>query len=340
MPLAAIDRTGYHYVLNMASLLEFDYPDSAWNLAVEPFLHGDPFCCRTEWQLSFHEAFAPHRKTYTANQNGSVISFAAHTKKGQLPQFEPIECSWLFGCPLLGNDALPLLAELIAQHPKATVLISGMDVNSALTRKVITSFGTRYDVLHIASDSACRASLDGGIDGYLARRSAKLRRGVRHSQRKAKDRGVYFERHAPNNHANADAVYARILAVESRSWKGIRNVGMNKPPSSNFYALMLRRMATGSAGRVIFARHEDTDVGFIFGGLCGPNPQGNIYRGQQFSFVEDWRTASLGNLLQLEQLTWLCEEGVARYDMGPAMEYKHHWTEQQARLDAIALRPC
>jgi hypothetical protein len=324
----------------MASLLEFDYPDSAWNLAVEPFVHGDPFCCRTEWQLSFHEAFAPDRKTYTREHNGSLISFAAHTKKGQSPQFEPIECSWLFGCPLLGKDALPLLAELIAQHPKATVLISGMDVNSALTRKIITTFGMRHDVLHIASDSACRASLDGGIDGYLGRRSAKTRRGVRHAQRKAKDCGVYFERHAPENDADADQVYARILAVEGKSWKGIRNVGMNKPPSSNFYALMLRRMAAGSAGRVIFARHEDTDVGFIFGGLCGPNPQGNIYRGQQFSFVEDWRTASLGNLLQLEQLTWLCEEGVARYDMGPAMEYKHHWTEQQARLDAIALRPC
>src|SRR5690606_37041066 len=133
--------------------------------------------------------------------------------------------------------------------------------------------------------------------------------------------------------------YARMLAIEARSWKGISRCGINKPPSRQFYALMLQRMAASRCGRVMFACHEDQDIGYIFGGLCGPGTEGNVYRGQQFSFADDWRAASLGNLLQLEQLRWLCEEQVARYDMGPLMDYKRHWTESQARIDAIALRP-
>ena len=74
-------------------------------------------------------------------------------------------------------------------------------------------------------------------------------------------------------------------------------------------------------------------------GLCGADPNDSIYRGQQFSFDDEWRSASLGSLLQMQQLQWLCEEGVARYDMGPVMQYKHHWAEMQVRFDAIALRP-
>ena len=89
----------------------------------------------------------------------------------------------------------------------------------------------------------------------------------------------------------------------------------------------------------MFAKHDAIDIGFIFGGLCGAKAAGNVYRGQQFSFADNWRKASLGNVLQLEQLRWLCEEQVARYDMGPLMDYKHHWTETEARIDAISMRP-
>jgi len=323
----------------MASLLEFDHPESAWNRAVDNLAHGDPFCCRTEWQLSFHEAFAPHRETYVAAQNGSVISFALHKQANANPLIEPIEASWLFGCPLLGPDALEMLADMLEAEPHATVLLSGMDVNSALTRELVAAFGSRYDVLHVASETACRASLHGGLDSYLSRRSAKHRRGVRNAQRRASERGVYFQRHCPSNPTEADQAYDRILAIENSSWKGLKRRGINKPPSRQFYSLMLRRMAKSSCGRVMFACHDGQDIGYIFGGLCGPGTEGNVYRGQQFSFANDWRTASLGNLLQLEQLRWLCEEHVARYDMGPVMDYKHHWTESLARIDAIALRP-
>jgi CelD/BcsL family acetyltransferase involved in cellulose biosynthesis len=323
----------------MASLLDFDHPDSVWNRAVDIMTHGDPFCCRTEWQLSFHEAFTPNRDLCIAAHEGSLISFALHPKTSARPWLKPVESNWQFGCPLLGPNSVQMLAKLLESHAKASVILSGMDTESPIVPILIKAFGARYDLLHNGRTMACRASLDGGLDGYLSRRSAKTRRGVRNAARKIHGRGVTFERHQPTTQAEASAVYARIVAVEDRSWKGLGNCGMTKPPSLQFYSAMLRRMAVSGCGRVMFACHDGNDIGFIFGGLCGPEPQGNVYRGQQFSFTEDWRTASLGNVLQLEQLRWLCDEGVSRYDMGPAMDYKHHWTESQARLDSIVLRP-
>ena len=58
---------------------------------------------------------------------------------------------------------------------------------------------------------------------------------------------------------------------------------------------------------------------------------------QQFSFDEDWRRHSIGNLLQYEQVKWLCEEGFAGYDMGPVMDYKFHWTEQCLSLQSVMM---
>lgn len=128
-----------------------------------------------------------------------------------------------------------------------------------------------------------------------------------------------------------------MLAVEKQSWKGIGHCGMAEPPSSRFYSILLAALARTGDARVIFARHEDQDIGFIFGGMAG-----NIYRGQQFSFADSWRSFSIGNLLQQEKIRWLCEDGALRYDMGPIsgprMGYKSHWTESTVTLHTLLLR--
>ena len=101
---------------------------------------------------------------------------------------------------------------------------------------------------------------------------------------------------------------------------------------------MIRRLAVRGAARVMFARHEGRDIGFIFGGMLGP-----CYRGQQFSYDAAWKDLSIGNLLQVEQVRWLCEEGAVRYDMGTAsgeaMAYKRHWTEMHPVSQTWFLRP-
>lgn len=314
-------------------MIEHDHADSTWNRAVRADEHGDPFCCRTEWQLSFQDAIAPNRLLQVRAEDDSAIAFARRQRDG-LTILEPIDNSWMFGSTLIGPNAVPMLAELIARTPGCVAVLSGLITGGARVRELLRAFSEKYELLLVGGETACSASLDGGLDGYLSRRSPKLRRGVRSAARRAAARGVRYERHAPATEAECDAVYARVLQVEQRSWKGIGRCGMAESPSREFYRLMLRRLCAARGGRVMFATHDGEDIGFILGCLGS-----GVYRGQQFSFIDTWRRESIGNLLQLEQLRWLCEEGVARYDMGPMMDYKRSWTETHQRFDAIAMRP-
>lgn len=191
-----------------------------------------------------------------------------------------------------------------------------------------------YEIYRIKTVNVCSASLDGGLDGFLSRRSRLLRRRLRQATRRARDAGVEYERSTPQSPAEAAAAFERMLGVERTSWKGLERRGMDDRYSRLFYSAMMRRLAVSSSGRVIFARAGERDVGFIFGGLAG-----TIYRGQQFSYADDWAPFSIGNLLQQEQIAWLAEDNVVTYDMGPLMDYKHHWTETRIGMEVLLLRP-
>ena len=322
-------------------ILELDHPGSSWNQAAMQTPQADPFCCRTEWQLSFHEAMAPARELFLREVPGSLIAFAVHqgTHNGSL--LVPVESSWLFGCPLLGPDADEILDDALGELDSGStsesgtpvVVISGLQPRGRLHRRIVARFGARFDFIKTGSDILCGASLDGGLDGFLSRRSGTHRRGLRKQALRAGRAGVTFERHVPRNAEEVAKIYARMLAVEESSWKGVGSCGMTVQPSRDYYDCMLRRLAVSENGRVMFARHADRDIGFIFGGLAG-----KVYRGQQFSYADEWKNASIGNLLQLEQIRWLCEEGMIRYDMGPLMGYKHHWTENRTVIETRVLK--
>lgn len=324
--------------LRLAGFSSLDQPDSLLNRIAAATPQADPFCCRSEWQFSFHEAFSPERALHFRECAGSLLAVAErqHPRVGTV--IEPIESSWLFGCPLLGPDSVALLASFLreAEHQLAPpfVLLSGLLPGSKQLRSVAGTFSRRFEVVKLAPAILRSASLAGGVDGFLSRRSPRFRHNLRRAARRSGERGVYFERARPCSVAEAETVYARMLSVEEASWKGIGRCGMAEPPSRDFYRLMLRRLSASGSGRVIFARQAERDIGFVFGGLAGPH-----YRGQQFSYREEWHAFSIGNLLQQEQIQWLCEDGVERYDMGPRMEYKLHWAELELRSEARLLRP-
>lgn len=315
---------------------ELDGPDSVWNALAAAEDVGDPFCRRTEWQWSYHESFASKRALFFRRVDDSMVGFAerSHPQVGAL--LEPIEASWMFGCPLLGEHAIELarrlqLERMLETGERRMVGISGLEPGGPLERRLLRELPHR-GVWKIAEETFCCASLDGGLDGFLSRRSAKLRKNLRQAQRRADGLGLRFDRHVPRTSREADAVYRRMLAVEETSWKGIAREGMNVGGSKTFYRRMLRRLARAASGRVVFARVDDRDVGFIFGGMAG-----KVYRGQQFSYAEDWSRHSIGNLLQVAKVGWLCEEGAVRYDMGPHMPYKVHWTELHTHWHTLLL---
>ncbi|WP_291441024.1 GNAT family N-acetyltransferase [Desulfovibrio sp.] len=309
-----------------------------WQRAALYSGQADPFCCLPAWQLSFHEVFAPERQLMVWHEPGrvvdSVLVLAEQVFSAESVLLTPIDTLWFFSSPLLGPHAVDMLARAMSDlaamyHPYfPRIVISGLQPGGATPRRLLQTFGRSFDFFMHSETVQCAASLDGGLDGFLSRRSANHRAKLAKGSRRAGERGIVCERHVPASADEARTVLARMLAVEEESWKGQGQCGMTEEPARSFYAAMLRRLAPARAARVMFARHEGRDVGFIFGGMAG-----GIYRGQQFSYDRNWKDAGIGNLLQLEQVAWLCEEHASRYDMGPVtgprMGYKAHWTEKR-----------
>lgn len=320
------------------TVAEQDAPDSAWNRAAMAVEHGDPLCCRTEWQLSawetMHRGFVPE----IVLGDGAALAFAWARSDRLGRMLVPFEASWLFGCPLLGPGAVDLLArrldELRRAGERPAVLVAGLDPDGDILRQLLAATAASHEAFADEPRPQCVASLAGGLDGFLARRTASFRRRVRPAWRRARELGVAFERCVPVDAPAARAVYARMCAVEERSWKGLGDCGMTSGASLPFYGRMLERLAVGGLARVVFAVHDGRDVGFIFGGCAG-----GVYRGQQFSYDEAWAARSLGNVLQLEQIAWLAEEGARRYDLGPLMPYKLRWSDRQIDLQTRVLAP-
>ncbi len=315
-----------------------------WNEVASRSGRPDPFCCTPAWQMAFHDAFSPSRRLLLHVEEGNVLAFAEMALSSGRPCLVPLESHWLSGCPLLGPDAEELFAWTCALLPRVygntapAFLISGLEKDAPLLVNIQKRFETFFRFLPQPVLLQRSASLEGGMDGYLSRRSANFRAKMKKARRRADAGGVLFERFLPSTPEEADAVYARMLAVEEKSWKGRGHCGMTETPSRQFYHAMIRRLALYRGGRVMFAVHDGTDIGFIFGGMAGP-----YYRGQQFSYDAAWKSFSIGDLLQMEQLGWLCEENAIRYDMGmsdiPAMAYKTRWAEKEQALTAWLLLP-
>jgi hypothetical protein len=308
-------------------LLTSSVPDdgellSKWNKVALSTGQADPFCCLPSWQLSFHDAFSPQRRLLIKECSNNVIAFAEKVFSPESIYLTPIEPLWFFGNPLLGRYSVEVFLDTLVdiEHFYSPIfpriMISGIRPNGTLYRRLREHFDEKFNFILHSSGIQCASSLEGGLDGFLSRRSSNHRRHLKKQGKKVLGNDISFERNSPASNQEAEEVYSRMISVELASWKGIEQCGMAEPQSNEFYGIMMKRLAFSKSARVIFAKHEEKDIGFIFGGMAG-----STYRGQQFSYDEEWRSASIGNMMQLEQIKWLCEEGAKRYDMGPLLGY-------------------
>jgi hypothetical protein len=316
----------------------FERPDSILNRLATTEALADPMCSRSEWIFSFHEAVTPQKKLFLRSNDTSVLAFSSWVHPIIGPLLEPVEAHWFFAAPLMGPDCISLLDDLL-QEPEQRrrrpyVAISGLQPDGALLENLLLLMGADHEVGCLEPIVFRSASLKDGCDGFLSRRSGKFRKNLRLAQKRAKDDGITFERCLPKSDEAANFAYDRMLAIEARSWKGLENCGMCEEPYSTFYRLVYKRMCRSGTARAMFARREGEDIGFVMGGVNGVH-----YRGQQFSYRLDWAEHSVGNLLQWEQIQWLCEEKIARYDMGSVLDYKLHWTELELRSHTLIWRP-
>jgi Acetyltransferase (GNAT) domain len=298
---------------------DFEKEIAAYDALVRESDGIDRFCSSSDWVLAARDAWAPGAPTYLARGAHGYALFLRRTERNGASLLTGFDTEWGFASPLVGHDGVAKeLATAIETEPWHVILLPGIVPGSRLMRAVVASF-RRHEVRLGPTLTRWAASLEGGLDGYLSRREGKLRSNVRRAAKRARAEGIAFER---------GGTLARAVAVERRSWKGLAGTGLIVPEMRAFYDALLARL--GDRARMVFARKDGEDVGYIMGGV-----RDGTYRGFQFSYDERFAHVSLGGLLQVEQIAALAAEGVTTYDMGIDLPYKRRWAD--GPVDTVTL---
>jgi len=278
----------------------------------------------------------PPRAPFTFRGSSGYFAAMRGVHPAGFPYIEPIELAWGLASPLIGRDSVALVEEVVpllaSRRDWQLAILAGMTVTGPQRRALDATLPARWERRRGQPTLRHVASLEGGLDGFVSRRSRELRKALRRSQRAAAEIGLTFESVRVADPREAPALYARVQAVEARSWKSREGVGIHVGPMRAFYGAMLPRLCELGQQRTIFARAADRDVGYILGAVMGGE-----YRGLQFSYDDDHAQLGIGGLLQLEQVGELSAEGVMRYDLGTEMDYKRRWAEDTMETEMLVL---
>lgn len=295
----------------------------------------DRFCSSSIWTVPALEAFRPEaHELFVGSTDRASVALVAAGGQGVGRFLAPLESAWGLASPVVGltvDDAADALVDVLNRHPAERVaIILGVDIvlATAIARRMQGAARVRLldrTVRHIAS-------LDGGVDGFLGRRSRKFRAGLRRSRRLVDAAGISFDRYSLERAEDVDAIYPTVVAMEARSWKSLAGNGAARGPMVHFTRGVLQRAASVDRAVLLLARVDGDVVGYIHGALVDGG-----FRGLQMSFEPELARLSLGNQLQLQMIHWLSELGATRYDLGSQLPYKRRWAEEEFETTGIAI---
>ena len=296
----------------------------------------DRFCSSSAWILAAANALMPPRAPFAFRGASGYFAAMRGVHPAGFPYIEPVELAWGLAAPLIGRDPVALaedvVAMLAARRDWQLTILAGLTADGPQRQALERALPPRWERRRGTPTLRHVASLDGGVDGFLSRRSRELRKSLRKSLRAATQAGVTFEAVRLASAGDASALYARIQQVEAASWKARDGVGISAGPMRTFYELMLPRLCAKGQQRTLFARAGDRDVGYIFGAVF----EGE-YRGLQFSYDDGQADLGIGGLLQFHQIVELCRDGVTRYDLGTEMDYKRRWAEELMETEMLVV---
>lgn len=295
----------------------------------------DRFCSSSAWILAAAAALMPPRAAFSFRGSAGYFAAARGVHPAGFPYIEPIELAWGLAAPMIGRDPVALAEEIVPvladRRDWQLAILAGMTADGPQRRALEHALPARWERRRGTPTLRHVASLEGGLDGFLSRRSRELRKTIRKSLRKAAELAITFEAvRAPPG--EADALYDRIQQIEARSWKARESVGISAGAMRAFYQHMLPRLCQRGQQRTLFARMHERDIGYILGAVFDGE-----YRGLQFSYDDDVSHVGLGGLLQYQQIVALAEEGIGRYDLGTEMDYKRRWAEDVMETEMLVL---
>ena len=297
----------------------------------------DRFCSASHWILPAHGTVSAEGSpwVFRCDEGWIVLAIRHHRLHGRM--IGPLETMWGFGCPFAGPDPTKLtqrFGEHLLEHREAwdSILLHGLPIGTGVVAGLRACLARTLRLGIQPTTLRNVASLEGGLDGYLSRRTRQRRKALRRSERLAGESGIALELH---RHGDAHALYGRIQAIELRSWKGRQGVGIEAGRMKAFYERMLPRLERRGRLRLVFATQEGRDVAYCLAGVFG-----GTLRGLQQSYDPELARLSLGPLCQLHLLQAVCEDGDAhRYDLGMDKDYKHQWAESRVRTFSLFGKP-
>jgi hypothetical protein len=324
-------------IVSLMDLLSFEDLDAErqhYDEAVSSAKAIDHFCSSSLWVLPAIRHLMAPSEPLIARSDGAFVAMARSGEAEDRLLLHPLEAMWGLPCPLVGADpdgVVDLFLEACETTEWSVALVTGLVPGSRLSQRLAITAGRRFALQRGPITRRYVGDLSRGVDEYLKRRSSGFRANLRKADRRADRRGIRFE---VADEDDAESTFDRILAVEKRSWKGLRYVGIDREPMCSFYRDMNRRLVESGLRRLIFARHEGDDVAYIFGALFG-----DTYRGLQFSFDQRYASLSLGNLCQLAEIRRLVAQGIPRYDLGTEVQYKKRWGDEVFATMSLVLHP-
>lgn len=331
----------------VATLADLDEAGAAYDAAVDESLDLDRFCSQRAFVVAAFLGLQPGRTArFFRTDSGGWLLFAEREVAmlgDPRPRrlWEPLEAMWGLSCPLVGADE-PALGAALAQaaheaHDQGgspVVLLCGLRRGSLRMRTAVAALSATHRISEGTGTQRQVASLEGGLDGFLARRSAGFRSKIRRARRQAEARGLRYERHAPTTVDDVRRLYDRAATLDDDSWKGRAETGLRGSGLYAFYEHMLPRLAARGELRMSFLVDGGQDVAYLFGGV-----RHGTFRGLQFAFRAGHEARSLGNVAQLMEVEQLCKDGALRYDLGVSAEYKQHWGEELDETMSLIAAP-
>ncbi len=307
---------------------------TAYDEAVAASTEIDHFCSCTHWVLPAHAAFHADHTAFVAPLDAGFMALSRGQTSGLGRFYAALEAMWGLACPLVGERQDALGAEaalaLAAQRDRWDVLwLGGIVRDGALFQALVRGL-TRTAQLRLGPvTTRHQASLEGGFEGWLGRRSALFRKRIRQTLRGLERAHIELEwvdtRAVSHGLGGADgvALFQRIHAIEPRSWKGTEGTGFVGGDMLSFYREMVPRLAAGVAtagddralGRRGHRVHLRRDLG----------------RHVSWSADQLRRSASAScrwaTSCRPRRSRSLADDGVRTYDLGSEMEYKARWAE-------------
>ncbi len=307
------------------SYTEFLQESSAFEAAVAEADYVATFCSGTAWQTAacdnlFGEDFGIAEPiSHLILENDGCWLTMVERYPGV---YFPLESAWMFGCPLIGEpeQAIQMLLNACKTEGGAGrgFVISGVRENSEMYRLLIKLAQEQSHRWETFPTTDCLTiDLSDGFDAYLSRRSKSFRKSIR--QQKDLPGLAYVDAST----VPADEVFDRIFAIQAKTHKAAAGEDIFSQPSyQHFYRDLYAKLLDQRQIRTVFAQVDGVDAAYIMGGVAS-----GIYRGFQMSYDEAFRSYSLGNRLQLENMKLRAEEGATLYDLGMHSEYKERWAD-------------